>query len=104
MTDVILLWTLVFLSGLTASGLSAAVLELRHGVPVRLDLPFVMSDKLGRSLLCVALAGPMMVLNEVTVFAETRLRSDVALLAALFCLAWILALGIVVAAALDRLA
>lgn len=79
-------------SGLTASALSAA-LDVRAGF----HPPFVRPQRLAVSLLITALAGPVMLLNDVVnALRAGRIGSTAAFAGLVIACLWALALGILV--------
>ena len=95
--DALALAAMVFLAGLTTSGLAGTAIEMIAGKRLSLGKPFVSEDNVSRSLVLVLLAGPYMVAND-AIRANQERRIGIAGLAGIFafCCAWLFSTGVLI--------
>lgn len=90
-----ILLVFAYLAGITVAGLSASILEFVFGTRACFSAPFVSRERLGRSLLVTAVAGPVMLFNEsLAAWRASDLPPLAALGAAFVANVWVLASGI----------
>lgn len=92
-----------FLVGLTACGLAGSAMELASGRKLAFAEPYVSPSHVLRSLGTTSVVGPFMLCNEaLSAYREKRISAAAMLSCACTALVWVMALGVVLIAILQK--